>query len=180
MTLPIRWTTTEPPFESALRFTRWSEGNLSDDPADHGGLTKWGITQSTYDAWRFTRKLPKLSVADMTVEEMRSIYKATFWDAGTCQPMPAKLGIAHFDWCVNHGPYAAKRMLQTVLGVTVDGQIGQATLSAIHDQDQGELINAYIQARREWYEQEALDEPSQERFLAGWLNRCDNLVDYLG
>jgi lysozyme family protein len=180
MTLPITWSPTEPTFESALRFTRWSEGNLSDDPHDSGGRTKWGVTQASYDAWRFTRKQPFQPVDMMTVDEMKQIYKELYWDTGTCQPMPAKLAITHFDWCVNHGPWAAKQMLQALLGVRTDGAIGQKTLAAIAAQDIGELVAAYIQARRDWYHDRVEQKPDQGRFLDGWLNRCDNLAQYLG
>lgn len=177
MTLPIRWTPTEPAFDAALRFTLWSEGGLSDDPKDRGGRTNWGITHLTYDTWRFMRKLPLRPVDLMTREEMRAIYLENYWTAGTCQPMPAKLGIAHFDWCVNHGPSGAKRMLQAVLGVKVDGSVGQRTLEAINARS--DVVAAYIQARREWYHDAVDRDESQGRFLTGWLNRVDNLEEYL-
>jgi len=178
--IPISWSQNEPPFEAALRFTLWAEGGMSNDPADHGGMTNRGITQSTYSAWRFARKLQMQPVGMLTDDEVHAIYQSEYWMAGTCQPMPVKLAIAHFDWCVNHGPAGAKRTLQTVLGVTVDGSIGSATLEAIHAQDVHELVAAYIQARRDWYHDDVERDPTQGRFLSGWLNRCDRLAEYIG
>ena len=180
MNLPISWLPSEPPFDAALRFTLFEEGDLSDDPADHGGRTKWGITQASYDAWRFRMKRPLQAVDLMSIAERDQIYTEDYWQPGSCPVLPVRLAITHFDWCVNHGPGGAKRMLQTVIGVTSDGSIGQKTLAAIYAQDLDELITAYIQARIDWYHDDVDRDVTQARFLAGWLNRCDHLKSYIG
>lgn len=49
-----------------------NEGVLSNHPADKGGLTKYGISQSAY---------PHLDIANLTLDDCRKIYYADYWSA---------------------------------------------------------------------------------------------------
>lgn len=75
----------------------------------------------------------------------------------------------HFDAAVNHGVSAAIQMLQGVARLTVDGEIGPETLSAIGSRSVVDLIDDYAEMRRTRYR--AL--PHFWRFGRGWLKRVD-------
>ncbi|RTH00928.1 hypothetical protein CSW50_10075 [Thermus scotoductus] len=103
-------------FERALAFVlRW-EGGYSDHPDDPGGATNYGITQATYDAWRKRQGLPTRPVREISMDEVRAIYRTRYWD-----PLPARyaekdppLALALFDYAVNSGLGAARRALAAV------------------------------------------------------------------
>ncbi|NBV35020.1 MAG: hypothetical protein EBR81_14820 [Proteobacteria bacterium] len=59
---------------TALKFVLSQEGGYSNDPADSGGATNFGITHTEYDKNRIERGLPTQSIRLITAEEVRSIY----------------------------------------------------------------------------------------------------------
>jgi lysozyme family protein len=69
---------------------------------------------------------------------------------------------------VNAGPDTLVKLLQSALGVTVDGQVGPKTLAAITEQDAGKLINRVSLGQGAYYR----SLPSGT-FGAGWLARCE-------
>lgn len=163
----------------ALAFDFPAEGGEVDNPADHGGPTNFGITQRTWDAYCAAIGLPLSSVDDITRDEAAAVYRWGYWGPGHCEELPLKLGICHFDWCVNHGVYGAAFTLQAALGVAQDGIIGPITLTAAAKCDVWPTVTKYLALREDWYQQDVAQNPSQQVFLYGWLNRVDNLRDYL-
>jgi lysozyme family protein len=75
----------------------------------------------------------------------------------------------HFDASVNHGVGTAARILQEVLGVAIDGEIGPFTLGAARTAEPRESLARYAGIRRRRYR--AL--PHFWRFGRGWLRRVD-------
>ncbi|KKM08171.1 hypothetical protein LCGC14_1726580, partial [marine sediment metagenome] len=49
-------------FDSATKHTLGIEGDFSDDPADSGGATKWGITESVARAFGYSGRMQNMSV----------------------------------------------------------------------------------------------------------------------
>lgn len=94
---------------------------LVDDPADPGGVTRWGISQRAH---------PDVDVRALTREQAQQIYRRAYWDPMRCDELPPPLDLAVFDAAVNQGRAAAARMLQEALGVTIDGIIGAQTIAA--------------------------------------------------
>lgn len=161
-------------FDTALAFVLSREGGYVDDPDDLGGATNKGITQRTYDSFRAMRNLPLRDVQNIPDDDVRTIYRARYWDEGRCEKLPEKLALVHFDACVNHGVTAACRLLQKVVGVAADGIIGHETLAAIEKIDLGivaRYIELYIELREELYDNIVRHKPSQAKFRRGWHNR---------
>ena len=167
------------PFQDALKFTLFAEGGYSDNPEDSGGPTNYGVTQETWDKYCQAQGLPPSPVSGLPLSDAKAIYQHMYWDAGFCEQLPEKLGICHFDWCVNHGVEGAAITLQAALGVYQDGIIGPITLRAAASCDVWPTVTKYLALREAWYYSEVDRNPSQEVFLDGWLNRVDNLRDYL-
>ena len=116
-------------FARALAATLKFEGGYVNHPADPGGPTNMGVTQATLSAWRGHR----VSVADVRAlarPEVAAIFRRNYWELTGCDHLPAGLDIAVFDYAVNSGVPRASRAVQAVVGVTVDGIVGTATINA--------------------------------------------------
>ena len=168
----------------AIAFTLKEEGGFT---IDDGGPTMHGITQSVYDAYRTSRNLLLQSVELISMAEVTDIMKSEYWIPAHCDSMPARLGIAMFDWAYNHGVTGAIITLQECLGVTPDERFGADTLNAVKHTIEFEQPNAsyglvakFLDARRDWYEEAATVHPEKySKYLAGWLHRVDELQTYL-
>ena len=133
-------------FYKSLNEVLKHEGGYVNHPKDPGGATNRGVTQRTYDAWRASRKLPKRSVRLLTPEELTALYRQNYWDAVRGDELPVGIDYAVFDFAVNSGVSRAVRLLQQLVGVKVDGQLGPATLRATSAKQFG-LTDKYCNAR---------------------------------
>jgi len=168
----------DPLFEHCLAHVLRIEGGYGHDPYDPGGPTNLGITLATLAAWRnqplTEQSHPDLLAAlqSLSVTEAGAIYHARYWVPSLASRLPQPLAVMHFDAAVNHGVTGAARLLQTALGVDVDGEIGPVTLRAANSGDVRSHLAAYAEARRIRYR--AL--PHFWRFGRGWLARVDTTL----
>lgn len=168
-------------FEKALAFTLGNEGGYANDPDDRGGATNLGITQGTLAAAYRDGIVAHNDVKRLTRDEAAEIYRARYWLAAKCDRMPEPLCVLHFDAAVNHGTGGAGRLLQRALnsfgaGLVVDGAVGEKTLAALGHVVDGmgclhALCEAYCDEREKYYRAIVAGNPSQKKFLNGWLNR---------
>lgn len=165
----------------ALDFTlRW-EGGYVNDPADPGGATNKGVTQSTYDAWRAGKKLPKQPVRQITHSEVGAIYESRYWNACRCGELPAPVDLVVFDTAVNCGVGRASRWLQQALGVGADGEVGPKTVAAAQAHHAPvELARQVSRLRAAHYSAIVASNPKLKKFLNGWTNRLGDLNDTCG
>ncbi len=113
-------------FDEAFTRLLGHEGSYSNNPADPGGETMWGVTLKVARANGYTgpmRDLPQ-SVA-------KSIYWKSYWDAVKADQMPDIARFDLFDAAVNSGPKQAIKWLQAAVGVPEDGAIGPMTMAAV-------------------------------------------------
>lgn len=141
------------------------EGPPSNHPADKGGRTAFGISERNFpDAWKDGK---------VTEEEARAIYDMKFVKGPGFDKVPDKrLREQLIDYGVNSGPMVAIQKLQDILKVPVDGILGPATLTAlasVHPDDANSLL---VVARVKMIGQIVSKNPSQVKFLNGWLNRA--------
>jgi lysozyme family protein len=167
-------------FPSDLNFVLQWEGGLSDDPHDPGGRTNRGITQATYDSFRNLLALSLRDVADITNDEVQSIYQEDYWAPAECDALVAELDLLQFDTSVNMGVRRALRFLQGAAGVTVDGYWGTQTQNAVEASDYTSLVTAYADARERYYRKLVQLRPDLSRYLTGWLNRLNAVRARLG
>lgn len=106
------------------------EGGFTWEKTDPGGPTKYGITQDRLSLWR-KREVTVDEVRALTVEEAYEIYQAMYWNALSCDNLPAGLDYAVFDFGVNSGPSRSAKALQKLVGADPDGSIGEKTLKAV-------------------------------------------------
>lgn len=163
-------TTTAPPdaFRQAVAFVLADriEGGYVNDPRDPGGETNFGISKRAY---------PKVNIKTLTRDDAIAIYQRDYWVATGCDDLPPKIAVALFDGAINQGRTVAARLLQTALGVAVDGIIGPKTIAAAYDADQDDLVIQFIGLRLRRYAHTA----NSMTYMRGWANRVLELHRFL-
>lgn len=107
------------------------EGELSNHPADKGGMTKYGISQRAY---------PALDIAALTLDTAKEIYRRDYWSRAQCDRLPPALAFQVFDGAVNSGIGTSIRWLQAAAGVAQDGVVGPLTIRAVGDKDAAVML----------------------------------------
>lgn len=152
------------------------EGGYVNDPKDKGGATKFGVTLATWIANGYDKngdgKIDKEDVKLLDKADAYDIAKKLYWDAVRGDEIKNQ-SIAEFifDWGYNSGPKTAIKKVQDVLDLTQDGVIGPKTLGAINSANQEELFEKLQERRKLFFISIVAANPSQEKFLKGWLIR---------
>lgn len=165
-------------FQVALTQVLDFEGGFT---IDDGGPTNYGVTQDTYNSYRFK------SVRDISSVEVADIYQKMYWLASKCDQIDvisAAMSEIHFDCAVNcgigsigrklHPSVGADELLQRTLGVTEDGVIGPITMLALKTQvtaSELTVINKYLDVREAFYKSLA----NFPTYGASWLGRLTTL-----
>ncbi len=76
------------------------------------------------------------------------------------------------DYGVNSGPGLAIQKLQTILGVSVDGVLGEETLTALASADSKAISNQLVAERVKMIGRLVVKNKTQLQFLNGWLIRA--------
>ena len=113
---------TDTVFNQCFAIVVGEEGGLTNDAADPGGLTNWGISQAAY---------PSVNIRALTKDGAEAIYLRDYWTPAGCDKLPGPLALMVFDAAVNNGLERAKDWLQMAVGVKADGEIGPETLGAL-------------------------------------------------
>lgn len=140
-------------FAKALDLVLKYEGGRSNNPADPGGLTIYGISAKSYlnevkqmDAlWQQGKYEDAKKIA-------AKIYEKNYWNACNCDSLPSPLDIIVFDTAVNMGVYTAKLLLK-----------------------EAEDWHDYLFLRAIRYIDITTKNQKLFVFLAGWRNRIANL-----
>ena len=168
-------------FEQALNYTFANEGGFSNDAADHGGATRYGITVADASKWR--RRA--VSVAEMKafpIEEAKAIYKAWYWDTMHLdEVIHPGIATAMFDIGVVRGIGVPPRYAQEICGkhglpLVIDGHIGPATINALNSINQGIFIKDFAAMAEQGFRNIVAANSSQAVFLRGWTNRARRLL----
>lgn len=154
-------------FEPSLARVLVHEGGYVNHPEDPGGATMKGVTQAVYNRWRQRQGLGTQSVRNITDGELRAIYKVQYWDAIRGDDLPEGLDYVAFDFAVNSGASRPAKFLQRMVGVPVDGVIGEITLAAIRKRSTAELVAALCDQRLAWLRTLR----TWKTFGKGWENR---------
>lgn len=152
------------------------EGGFVNDPADKGSCTNFGITIYTLTAYR-GHALTCQDVKNLTKEEAEKIYKKYYWDKIKGDDINSQ-SVAELllDYAVHSGVTKASKVIQELVGVTVDGVIGAKTIQAINNQDPRNLFDRLKMNRKSYFDGIVRANPSQAKFLKGWNNRLNSFV----
>lgn len=136
------------------------------DPSDRGGETKFGVAKNPN---------PDVDIAKLTWAEAKDIYYKKYWLAAKCDQLPGRYAALHFDVAVNSGVGRAAKFLQRALGIEDDGVIGPVTLRKANETDVFLLCESVCLQREQFYNSIVARDPSQAKFLKGWLRRVNEL-----
>lgn len=154
---------------------RW-EGGFVDDPLDRGGATNKGITIGTFRNF-YGKDATVEQLKNITDEQWLHIFKSGYWDKWKADDIKNQ-SIADIvvDWAWASGTITSIKQVQKILGVAVDGIVGNDTLTAINIAVQRSLFVKIHSRRIEFVENIVKRDPSQTRFLKGWKNRINSLT----
>lgn len=108
-------------FDTAFDKVIGYEGGYTNNPADPGGETKYGISKRAY---------PMEDIAALTYERARYLYLRDYWGPAGCDALPEAIKFHVFDMAVNSGVKRAIITIQKVVSEVEDGILGVRTLRA--------------------------------------------------
>lgn len=156
---------TETVFNNAFNLVLINEGGYVNDIHDTGGETKYGISKKAY---------PEVDIKNLSLEQARAIYHRDYWQRCKCEFLPDALSVAVFDYAVNSGVRKAIKDLQTVLGVKVDGIIGNQTIGAANRLPPNKVLSDYMEMRLNYL----MSLKSWSRYGNGWGKRVKRVEDF--
>lgn len=140
------------------------------DSTDRGGETKYGVAKNAN---------PDLNIATLDWEAAKRVYLRRYWLPAHCDELEAlglhRLAVLHFDSVVNHGVSRGAIFLQRSVGTDTDGDIGPASLKAAKNKGDVAACSALCDVREQFYQQIVLKNPSQGKYLNGWLRRISEM-----
>jgi lysozyme family protein len=177
-------------FLKAHKRTGINEGGYANHPNDKGGETWRGIARNYHPNWAGWGIVDAIKAKCHSTKELNaalyqnqklnslvdSFYKKGFWDVGRLDEFISQLLAENvFDAAVHCGPTVAARFLQKALGVSVDGKIGDQTLTAANKTDEQKIVNSFIDIREQYHTAVVVKNPSQKVFLKNWISRCEGM-----
>lgn len=137
---------------------------MTNDPNDFGGRTQFGIAESSNPLpWKDGK---------VTEDEAREIYKRKYYfGPGFDKIENPRLQGQMVDFGVTSGPRLAIQKVQEIVGAEVDGVLGPETLGKIST-FQGDVNRELVKSRIKMIGRIVVKNPSQLKFLNGWLNRA--------
>jgi lysozyme family protein len=175
-------------FESCVQYVLRHEGGLSQDKADPGGITNFGISlrflrevdADTLKRIGFFGEVTEQTIRELTQDQAEKLYYSEFWIKAPFDKIQNGItGKYIFDMSVNHGLAEATRLTQRACCaaqklkdyVKDDALFGAKTLSALN-QGSFMVIPAMIATRAGYMRQLVAVNPKLDVFLDGWLTRC--------
>jgi len=142
---------------------------ITEDPADPGGVTKYGISANNND-------MTPESVKALTERDAIGIYLESYYNPSKCNKLPERLQASFFDAVVNCGISGGTKILQRAANnknpkgkqISIDGRIGPNTLKAVHNLE----VERFKAFRAKYYCDLIGKNPKLERFFYGWFKRA--------
>lgn len=173
------------PLEKALQRTLGVEGGDSNDPDDHGGTTRYGITEAVARAFGYSGDMKDLpwSVAIL-------IYHQNYWDKLSLDSIAIvseAVALEVFDTAINCGVGTEAKFLQRALNalnaggsaypdLAIDGSVGAATVKVLaaflakRGADGERVLLAVLNGLQAAHYVDVVEkDPSQEKWFYGWL-----------
>jgi lysozyme family protein len=178
-------------FNASIDLIFKAEGGFSNHKNDAGGATKFGITQLTLNVYNkfIQEEEVTLHVKDLQPFEARQIYEQMYWKPLKLDEIEdQKLAHCIFDQAINQGAQIAVKRMQQVFNfncrvlqpLKIDGIIGPRTILAFNSaQNKTKICLDFIKLSQHYYIEIVKVKNDQMVFLTGWINRTQNLLDYI-
>jgi len=157
-------------FDMSFDRVMQSEGGYVWDKDDTGGETNLGVTIGAWGAY-LGREIKPGEMKALTRSDVKPFYKKMYWDKVRGDDLPQGVDYAVFDFAVNAGPGRAAKFLQQSVGATPDGAIGPGTMALVAKATPTNILQKFAQQKEAFYNSLAEKNPTQQKFLKGWLSR---------
>lgn len=184
----------KPVYKKILQF----EGGYANDPDDRGGETFAGIARNAnpkWAGWAYVDKERKKYPAKMNKAQLKQLNenlfnnepfmrehilqtKKQYWDAirgDDIKPQRVAAYIMDFFW---GSPAKAISVIKKAVDDVrkrhpqMNGLINNSLLNAINTLPENELMQSMVDQRTQFYKNIVAKNPTQEKFLQGWLRRA--------
>jgi lysozyme family protein len=174
----------DPDFLLVMPLIFQDEGGFSNDPNDAGNWTGGAVGAGVVKGTNFgisAASYPDVDIANLTQEEATQIYYTDWWQHHNFGLLAAPFDMKCFDIAINIGAFNAIVLLQKAcnsLGsaLALDGVIGRNTAAAVGAAPSTSLSSTYVMFIINHYEQVAHQNPRDQKYLAGWLNRASQVM----
>jgi len=161
---------------------------FTNNPADRGGPTRFGITAATLGVYqKLGRAATAAEVQALQEPDARAIYRYRFLEQPGFSALGSEIVRAIlFDSAVQHGARRAVQFLQRAIGAKDDGKLGPVTLTAARAWDSRRLAVRILAQRARFYgdivthnltDADRDGIPDNAEFDAGWMNRLAALME---
>lgn len=180
-------------YETCVDSLLEDEGGFVCDKNDHGGATNFGISLRFLNnliskgtpeeiSHYFTNKTIDADfVKKINAEFAKNIYYYCFWIPCHLDKIDS-VSIARkvLSCIVNLGAWKGSTLVQHAINslrkdkvkILVDGKIGQKTIDAINEITMEEFLKAIEDYLIDYYISIVEEEPTQAKFLKGWISRA--------
>ncbi len=173
-------------YDAACNVVLEHEGLFTNNPADPGGATNYGISLRFLKSYGIDinddGQINLMDIKSLTKEEAKAIYKKYWWDKFHYEAINSfYIATKIFDMAVNMGASQAHKLVQRACSfvghnLKVDGILGAKSLGAINEiclHNREEDLRYEIQEEQKWFYEHLVDDhPKLKVFLKGWLNRA--------
>ena len=180
-------------YSYAIPYTLDFEGGLSDDPFDRGGITKYGVSlvfaKGTKNLKLFDKDgdgdIDRNDIKELSIDDAKEAFKLYFWDPVDLDDITSeKKAFVIFDSNVNHGlgnsiPMLQRTCVKLGMNISIDGIFGPNTKNAFELADEDLFCDEFLDVRKNFYYKIVQRNPSQKKFLKGWLNRINGIKNIL-
>lgn len=154
------------------------EGGFVNDPNDLGGATNKGVTFATFKAYCKSHGLKSPTIQDLkniSDTAWNAIFKTMYWDKWKADEIRNQ-SVANMlvDWYWCSGSYGIK-IPQSVLGLTVDGIVGEKTIAAVNSKVPKYLFAKLRQARLDFIDRICKSRPQNKKYRNGWIIRINGI-----
>lgn len=156
------------------------EGGYVNDPDDPGGATNRGVTIATWKRCGYDKDGDgDIDIADLKLitpdDAVNRIMKPYYWDRWQADRIKSQ-SVANIvvDWVWGSGKHGITEV-QKILGVAVDGIVGQQTLAALNSQPPQALFDHIRRARIRFIDNIIKSRPTSAKYRRGWLRRLNNI-----
>lgn len=159
---------------------KW-EGGFVNDPLDRGGATNMGVTIAVWKSQGYDKDgdgdIDVQDLKKITKEDATKIMKKSYWDRWRADEIKSQ-AVANtlVDWVWGSGVHGIK-IPQRLLGVPADGIVGPKTIAAINNAP-SDFLDRLYKERKDFLDRIVKANPTQKRFIKGWLNRMNDLIAY--
>ena len=147
------------------------EGGLSLDSNDRGNWTSGKVGVGSLNGTKYgisAMAYPSYDIRNLTLQDAKDIYRRDYWNKCRCDDLPKAIDYLVFDAAVNHGNSRSAKFLQTAVGVSADGLIGEKTVAKVSAQNSLENTASQFCVTRGLYYTEI---GTFQRYKLGWFRR---------